>query len=327
MDTKIFSILNKAQGLVSGGQIAKELGVSRTAVWKAINKLKSRGIEVESESKGYRLISNLDIANKLDILDYIADDELDYDIEVVDSVGSTNDVLRDDYRKYGEYNKVLVARRQTAGKGRQGKSFASPFDCGLYISFLLKPRYRIEKSTLVTTMAAVAVAEAITKVGGVESNIKWVNDIYIEGKKVAGILTETSLSLENGEPQYIILGVGINTNDSKKLPEELKNIATDLVTCGSKVKNLKSKLAAEIIKRVVRYYEDITNPHILDYYNDRLYLSGEDVEYKLAEAEPWKKATILGVDKDFKLILDLKDTQKKISYGEVIIRGLEQKSF
>lgn len=317
MYKKVFDILKCSNQIISGTAIAKELGISRTAVWKAINKLRDKGVDIQSMPKGYRLVSNKDIITESDILKYT--NPTNYLIEVRDIVTSTNDCLREEFLQDGLFNKALIAREQTRGRGRQGKVFESPSDCGLYISFLLEPLYKIEKSILVTTMAAVAVAEAINEVCGITSNIKWVNDVYIEDKKVAGILTESSMSLENGELEYIILGIGINTRASDKLSREVQGIATDL-SKSCEVVDLKSKLAGKIITKITDYYKNITDEHIFDYYNKLLYLKNENILYKFNKDTLWEEGKIIGIDKKFRLLLETDKGIKKISYGEIFIK-------
>ncbi|MDO5695486.1 MAG: biotin--[acetyl-CoA-carboxylase] ligase [Eubacteriales bacterium] len=319
LSEKIYRYLKKQDDYVSGQMMAEAFGVSRTGVWKAVKRMRERGIPVESGRTGYRLPDGLDIITASDVADAYGMAALPYDLTVLDTVTSTNDVLRDAYRLDPTVNKVLIARAQTAGRGRTGRSFDSPADCGLYMSFLLPPDYQLDKSLVITTMAAVAVSESIEEVTDLATHIKWVNDIYIGDAKVAGILTESSVNLESGRPEYIILGIGINTERPEELSEAVRPTATALFPSGGHAA-VKAKLAAAIVRRVEKYYRDLADPHLVRYYDGKLYKKGQQIDCRLREKDPWTAAVVEGIDEHFRLILSMGGKRRIMSYGEFFIR-------
>ena len=210
---------------VSGAALAKTLGVSRTAVWKAIEQLREDGYSIDSvTNKGHRLSSESDVLSESGVRKYLGAKGLK--LLVYPSISSTNTVLKSLAEEGAEEGLCLIAGEQTAGRGRRGRSFFSPPNSGIYMSVLLRPALQAVDATSITACAAVAVAEAIESLAPVNAEIKWVNDIYVEGKKVCGILTEASLDCENGQVNYLIVGIGINTRvPDSDFPEELKSIA------------------------------------------------------------------------------------------------------
>lgn len=195
---------------VSGAQLARELGVTRNSVWKAVNALRREGYHIDATTnRGYALSHEDDLLSASGIRRFLPADAPLFPA-VRKSLDSTNaEALRRAVDGAPE-GTVIVAEEQTAGRGRRGRSFFSPAGTGIYLSILVRPALAAERAHLLTCSAAVAVAEAIEACAGVDASIKWVNDVYCRGKKVAGILTEGSFDLEGGVLQHAVVGIGVN---------------------------------------------------------------------------------------------------------------------
>ena len=222
---KLLDFFEKNKGAYfSGEELAARLSVSRTAVWKAVNSLRKDGYEIDAvPNKGYCLSADTDILSSQGVEKYLEPVCASIEMEILPAVGSTNDYLREKALKGQKEGFTVLAGEQTGGRGRTGRSFYSPADTGIYMSLLLRPE-NCSPAVAVkfTTMAAVAACRAIEKVSQKKAQIKWVNDVYIEDKKVCGILTEGAVSLEKGSLEYVILGVGINVYPPRGVfPREL----------------------------------------------------------------------------------------------------------
>ena len=205
---RVLAALEASRGTYLSGQaLAQQLQVSRNAVWKAISQLRESGYPIQAVShRGYCLDVDSPLLSPQSIARHLTVPGLQ--VEVAQTVSSTNTLLRQRAEEGAQEGLVLAAVEQTAGKGRQGHSFFSPPDTGLYLSLLLRPKLSAQDALLLTTCAAAAVALAIEACAGVEAQIKWVNDVFCRGKKVCGILTEAALDLESGGLQYAIVGMG-----------------------------------------------------------------------------------------------------------------------
>ena len=224
MSTKLtlLEVLSENSGrYISGQELADVLGISRNSVWKAAAKLKQQGYNIESMSgTGYRLISASDILSE----DYLRENITHpCRIQVLEKVDSTNNAAK--LINACEPPRIIVANEQTKGRGRLGRNFYSPPGTGLYMTIAFCPDFGLDKAMLVTTIAAVAVCRAIEQVTGLYPKIKWVNDIYLNGKKVSGMMTEAQSNFETGNIDKIILGIGVNCFPGS-FPEELSDIAT-----------------------------------------------------------------------------------------------------
>lgn len=253
-----------------------------------------------------------DRANENEIRKYLLPYAEDIKIEIIDETGSTNDDMKLRAQKGEKEISLLIAESQTKGKGSKGRSFFSPENTGCYMSFLLRPGYTAEECTLLTTMAATATAEAIEKVTNRTAQIKWINDIYIERRKVAGILTESCISKGGKALDYAIVGIGINiTPPECGFPVEIKDIATCI---SSDKREIKNHLIGEIINRFIYYYHNLTNKEYLTQYKNRLFFLGEEI-------------TVIGADETYTAkAVDINDMCHLIvetSYGEKILCGGE----
>ncbi len=243
------------------------------------------------------------------------DDQLNnypYCIEVRDTVTSTNSIMKDAARNGKEKYNVLIASSQTEGRGRLGRNFYSPGGSGLYMSILLRPENGINPLRI-TTDAAVAVAIALEKLSGNKTGIKWVNDIYINDRKVCGILAESSV----GDGGYVVLGIGVNvTLPENGFPEDIKLKAGSVFEKNREL--LREKLATEILKElcVVRSKEDV-----LAEYRSRSIITGKEID--IIKNGTVKRAVALSIDDDYSLLVRTEDGKtEKLNSGDVSIRRL-----
>ena len=310
---KVLTLLEKNKEIsLSGENMARVLSVSRNAVWKSIEALRCEGYVIEAgRNKGYRLISDGGNFSAAGISALLGEAAERFDITIEETVTSTNTVLKALAEQGEKEGKILIAREQTAGKGRLGRSFYSPKNSGLYISFLLRPDFDAREALYITTAAAAAVSEAIDSVTGVNTEIKWVNDIYYQGKKLCGILTEASIDFESGGLHYAIPGIGINVTNTV-FPEELKNVAISL----NADEAVFTRLSAEIIKRFFGYYDNIGELRFLPEYRRRSFLIGKRITFRDNEGE--KSAEVLDVDDKVRLVVrEDNGNITRLSSGEV----------
>ncbi len=218
----LFQTLSQADDYVNGEQLAKELGVSRTSIWKAIQRLEKEGVVIESlKKKGYKLISG-DI-----LLPEVIASNTHLNVSLNEHCSSTQLDAKLGMEANHEGNTLYLANSQSAGKGRFGRSYYCPDQGGIYMSLHLKPQLPPEELPPYTLMVAAAICKAIKNLTLIDVSIKWVNDIYYREKKIGGILTEAITSIETGLVTDVIIGVGFNMAIST-FPEELKTKAGSL---------------------------------------------------------------------------------------------------
>ena len=228
---QVLSALDAARGrYISGQELADQLGVSRAAIWKAVTALRADGTPIEAiTNRGYALPHGADLLNADAITALLAPAVAQaVQITVVDRLPGTNAALRTQAANGAPEGLVLIAQAQSAGRGRRGHSFFSP-PGGLYLSILLRPAFSTRQSPQITALAAVAAARAAEQLCGTPIQIKWVNDLWKNGKKVCGILTEAAVDLESGMLDYAVLGLGFNlVQPSGGWPKELAAVAGSL---------------------------------------------------------------------------------------------------
>jgi BirA family transcriptional regulator, biotin operon repressor / biotin---[acetyl-CoA-carboxylase] ligase len=266
-DAKILSALRANPCGVSGAQLAEQLAISRAAIWSRIEELRQAGYEIEAGPHfGYRLVNSPDALHADDLLAHLADGPagqgtpaapkiIGRDIRVFKETTSTNDVVEKLARDGVKEGVVVFAESQTRGRGRLGRKWISPANKGLWFSILLRPVLRPQEMTQLTVASATALRRAIIAETGLRPEIKWPNDLLINGKKVAGILTE--LSAESDRVKHIILGIGVDVNvDAGELPPEVRKLATSLkIEAGVEISRV--ELAAQIIRELDRDYARI----------------------------------------------------------------------
>lgn len=304
---------------ISGQELAEKLNISRTAIWKAINTLKESGFQIESQTKlGYKLLEKDDKLSEEGIRKGLREELKDIDLFVYDEIDSTNtEAKRRLYSSDVKDFTVIVSDMQKGGRGRTGKSFASPKGSGVYFSIILHPKdfYDFSYFDLTTVKAAVAVAEGIKETTGKQAEIKWVNDLFINGRKICGILSELDADFESRSVKSVIVGIGINVNEPKDDSfKDLKDIAGYIGTDVIRNKILSSILNAFYENNYVK-----KDKEIIDYYKKHSLVIGKDLTFELNG----KKYTAKGVDINDKgnLIVDTGEKRITLSSGEVSIKG------
>lgn len=258
-DAAILQLFREAgTGFVSGEHASRELKVSRTAVWKHINGLRQAGYEIEAvPSRGYRLLSIPDILSVDEIRGRITGERIGRNLVCHDTTASTNaDAFRLAEEGAGE-GTTVVADSQSAGKGRRGRHWVSPAGVNLYCSVVLRPDILPYEAPQLTFLSSVAVARAIRQETGLAAEIKWPNDVLLQGKKVAGLLNE--MSAETDGINFVILGVGVNLNMSREqFPDDLRAPATSLLLEHGKAVP-RAGFTARLLNELDRLYNEFLN--------------------------------------------------------------------
>ncbi len=270
----VITILEQNRGqAVSGQDLAERLGVSRAAVWKAVQFLKEEGWEIEAATKkGYCLRSSSDILSAEGFCAALGEHLAD--VTVLPKVDSTNTLAKKMAADGSPHGTVVMAEEQTAGRGRMGRQFYSPAKTGLYMSVILHPCLPVEESLKVTVAAAVAVCRAMERMGCQSPKIKWVNDIFSHGKKVCGILTEAMGDFESGIAESIVVGIGINVK-TDDFPEELRNVAGSI----GLVEGTRNALAAEIYRELMRLCQQLSAAELMEEYRRRSLVLGREISF------------------------------------------------
>lgn len=259
-----------------------------------------------------------DILTEATIREYLTADCSGMQIHVLPAVDSTNTLLKEMAGEGAPEGSAVIAGAQTKGKGRLGRRFYSPPGTGVYLSLLLRPeQLSLDQAVKVTAVAAVAGCEAIEAAAGRKAEIKWVNDIYMDGKKVCGILAEASMGSQNAGLSYIVLGIGFNVFPPKEgFPDELRKAAGSIFP--EKAEKARARLAAGFLNRFFSYYVNTEKDHVQKY-RDRSFVTGKDV-YVLTPGEK-KQARALDIDEDCRLVVRYEDgSVEHLSSGEISIR-------
>jgi len=323
MTTKksILSLLeNNRRQHISGETMAQQLGISRNAVWKAIKDLEKEGHKIEAvTNKGYTLYSNSDVLSVEGMLPFLTEN-MHGSIFVYDSLESTNKTAKEMAVAGATHGTVIIANGQTAGRGRYDRKFHSPANNGIYMSLILHPTLLwLNTPTLTTLFAAVCVCEAIETVTGKQPQIKWVNDIFLNGKKICGILTEAVTDFESGEIGWIVMGIGINVS-SNEYPDEIKHIAGSIFD-ENEPTITRNQLAAKVINRIMSpHYQ--SESELIEQYKNRLLMLNKTV---LVKAEPPYEAKAINIDNTGQLIVEKHSGElASLSSGEISIHNLYQ---
>lgn len=320
LKTQVLEYLQNKRGeIVSGEQIAKSFGVTRNSIWKAINALKKEGYDIASQSNmGYVFFNDNDVFNAHSIEALC---KSNINVVVLDCVASTNDVAKKMAQDGANEGTVVIAKAQSAGKGRSGRSFISNEENGLYMSIILRPKFPASMSVKITVIGAVATLEAIEETSGRQCSIKWVNDIYIKDKKVCGILTEGALNFESGMLDYAILGIGVNIVPPKNgFDKEIKSIATAIYD--EAPKGYKNELCAKIIDRFLYYYENAENNAYIHLYRNKSNIVGKRVS--VYRGNNVLDGVAIDIDNEANLIVQTKNGIMKFNSGEARVRRDEQ---
>ena len=315
---------------VSGEDLSRRLGLSRAAVWKAVDALRRDGYQIEARTGvGYRLISAPDALTEREIRNFLGPTRTaGHTILCFPEIDSTNNYLKSLDLQGAEDGTTAVANCQTAGRGRLSRSFQSPPDKGIYLSILLRPELPAEKLLPVTAMTGVAVCTAVEQVCGVRPGLKWPNDPVLGGKKICGILTELSVEGETGHIRCLVAGIGLNVSQTPEdFTPDVAAMATSLTQeLGRPVS--RPALAASIIEAVDRMYYDLKrgflSPWLEAFRKDCVNL-GRPVRILAPDQPPeqGRRATAIGIDDQFGLRVRYPDgTEDVLRSGEVSVRGL-----
>ncbi len=235
---RIYKILQEADGFVSGQDLADQLDVSRTAIWKSMKTLESKGLVIESiKNRGYRLLLG----------DLLLPDEITsatgLKVYLNETSASTQEDAKEGIKKGQPSPALYLAPNQRSARGRFSRPFFSPESGGIYMSLHLQPNLPYDQAPAYTLMVASSIVKAISRLAGIDCQIKWVNDIYLGQKKLAGILTEAISSIETGLITDVIIGIGLNFL-VPEFPLDLQNKATSLFTSQAPIS--RNQLIAEI---------------------------------------------------------------------------------
>lgn len=331
--TELLALLGQQEGRYASGQeLANALGVSRNAVWKAVKSLQEQGYPIESlPSTGYRLKQKADILTKEAIQDSLC---LPMKLHLLDKVDSTNNYAKT--LQDLSLPQLIVSEEQTAGRGRLGRNFYSPAGKGIYMTLAFRPQLGLDQAMLVTTMTAVAVCRAFEATTGLHPKIKWVNDIYLNEKKVCGILTEAETNFETGEIQKMIVGIGINCFEDGAMPEEIRDVATFIDQPQKPFE--RSALIAAIANEFFAMLADFDRIRIIRDYRARSFILGEQIlifnpaiarsigrpENRLSEGI---RARAIDIDENGGLVVEYLEGRKSrqmetLTTGEVSIRKI-----
>ena len=303
--------------IITGGEIARGLGVSRTAVWKAVHTLRDRGHEIVSlANSGYQLQHSSDGLSVNDITSGLTTEKFGRKIELYQTIASTNTYMKKlDHSDYPE-GFTVIADHQTAGRGRFARKFYSPDKQGIYLSLLLKPNIDLPSISVLTICAAIAVCRGVLKICDINAGIKWVNDIYIGGKKLCGILSEASMSAELQSIDSVVVGIGINTG---VVDDNVREIAASILEESGK-RGIRNRLIAEVLNQFEDIYFGLDRgdkkKDIIAEYSQKLLFVGKEI--RVTQHEKSYSAIVQGVDETGALIVCLSDGSiSSITSGEI----------
>lgn len=322
MKEEILRLLRSDDGYISGQELCNRFGVSRTAVWKAINQLKEAGYEIEAQqNKGYRLMAAPDLMTEAEIKSLMHTDWVAKEVLYFDTIDSTNTKAQELAEKGYPSGTLVVADKQESGKGRRGRSWVSPSGTGIFMTLMIKPDINPNNASMLTLVAALAVAKAITSVTGEEAMIKWPNDIVVNGKKVCGILTEMNAQFDY--INHIVVGIGINVHN-ESFPEEISQMASSLMIEAGGKRFHRAQIIAETMSYFEQYYDTFLQTQDLsalvrEY--DELLVNMNKAVRVLDPKEPFD-GKAMGITPKGELIVDTWESRKLVSSGEVSVRGI-----
>ena len=340
---KVLQILQEnINQVVSGEKLAAACDVSRAAIWKAVTALRDTGYEINGTTNGgYIFTGNEDIFSKEDFCKYLKEayPNLKSEVETFEVIDSTNTYAKKLISQAGTLktpegqltdaglklkNKIIVAESQTAGKGRLGRTFVSPAKTGIYLSVIYAPENSIEEPAKLTAFSAVAVCRVLKELYDVQPKIKWINDIYINEKKVAGILTEGFVNFETSRIESAVVGIGINISDNPEFfSSGLENIAGSINgNCKNEIP--RCTLAARIAGEVFGIFEEDSS-HVIEEYRRDSFLIGKTVEVHpfITEDKSVYEAKVIDIDDSVRLVVELPDGSKQfLNSGEVSLHSV-----
>lgn len=322
MKEEILRLLRSADGYISGQELCNRFGVSRTAVWKAINQLKEAGYEIEAQqNKGYKLMAAPDLMTEAEIKSLMHTEWVAKEVLYFDTIDSTNTKAQELAEKGYPSGTLVVADKQESGKGRRGRSWVSPSGTGIFMTLMIKPDINPNNASMLTLVAALAVAKAITSVTGEKAMIKWPNDIVVNGKKVCGILTEMNAQFDY--INHIVVGIGINVHN-ESFPEEISQMASSLMIEAGGKRFHRAQIIAETMSYFEQYYDTFLKTQDLSAlvreYDELLVNRNKSVRV-LDPKEPFD-GKAMGITPKGELIVETWESRKLVSSGEVSVRGI-----
>lgn len=321
MKAEILAALRDAQGYVSGQELCERLGVSRTAVWKGIQKLRAEGYQIKAVSnKGYLLVESPDLLNGEELKSRCKTVWAGREVVYFDVTDSTNIQAKRLAEEGWPHGTLVVAGRQKAGRGRRGRAWESPENTGIFMTLLLRPELLPKQASMLTIVAAMAVAEAVRESCGLAAGIKWPNDIVLNGRKICGILTEMNTEIDT--INYVVIGIGINVSN-KHFAEDAAAIATSIALEGGK--NIsRAALIWEVWRQFEAYYDSFCASGnlsgIRQEYNACLVNRNRQVRV-LDPKEPFT-GIARGIADHGELMVETDQGIEPVSSGEVSVRGL-----
>ena len=291
-------------------------------MWKAINQLKEAGYEIEAQqNKGYRLMAAPDLMTEAEIKSLMHTEWVAKEVLYFDTIDSTNTKAQELAEKGYPSGTLVVADKQESGKGRRGRSWVSPSGTGIFMTLMIKPDINPNNASMLTLVAALAVAKAITSVTGEEALIKWPNDIVVNGKKVCGILTEMNAQFDY--INHIVVGIGINVHN-ESFPEEISQMASSLMIEAGGKRFHRAQIIAETMSYFEQYYDTFLKTQDLSAlvreYDELLVNRNKSVRV-LDPKEPFD-GKAMGITPKGELIVDTWESRKLVSSGEVSVRGI-----
>lgn len=319
---RILELLRRQEGFLSGEDIGRELSITRAAVWKGIKKLREEGYEIEAvTNRGYRLTNPETMYNKRELEQGLKTKTMGQSIYFYEETDTTNNRARELALEGAPEGTLVVAEKQTAGRGRRGKVWESPLGTGIWMSLVLRPQIMPAEASVLTLLCGLATAEAIEAETGLSAGIKWPNDILINGKKAVGILTE--MDCEMSQVHFVIPGIGINVNTAS-FPPEIAEIATSLyLECGKTIS--RRRLVHKVLERLEEHYETFLRTGsftaMLEDYRKHCITLGKEVH--VLGREPFF-AEALDITPEGELLVRRADNGKEevVFSGEVSIRGV-----
>ena len=305
-------LTEKAGQEISGQELADKLKVSRTAVWKAVNGLIEEGCRIQAvRNRGYCLISDGDLLSVGAVRAFLPPELQENEIMLLKTVDSTNTCAKKLAADGARDGTVVIAEQQTAGRGRRGNSFYSPPKSGLYMSVVLRPEKHVADTDLFTICAGCGVCRAIEELSGTKPLIKWVNDVYLGGKKICGILSEATADFESGAVESVVTGIGINIS-TEDFPEELRRKAGSIG-----VNITRAKLAAAVLRELMYCLSRSREENIADYKARSLVL-GKEVSFVLNNVQYTAKA--VDIDDSGRLVVELEGGETMgLGSGEISV--------
>ena len=305
---------------VSGEEVSRQLKVSRTAVWKHIQSLKQAGYHIETHPKrGYALRQIPDRLLPEEIRHNLSANMLGRFIHYYQAIGSTNDEAKSLASAGAAAGTLVIAEEQYAGRGRMARGWFSPSTGGIWFSVILRPSFSPVEAPKCTLMAAVALSSAIRKVTGLPCGIKWPNDILLQGKKVAGILTEMSAEIDI--INYVVIGMGINVNIAKEdFPFELQDVGTSLQIAGGRQVN-RLDLLRVLLAELEEVYDISVRQgfgSLLDRWRHMSVTIGQTVD--VTASDEVFTGVAADIDAEGALLVDTISGRRRVIAGDVTIR-------